>query len=118
MNIDGMGESIVNQLHEAGLVKNIADLYALKDKRPQLLALERVGEKSIDNLLAEIESYPQAAAGTGDPGPGDWAGRYAHSGVAGGTFWVDGCADGCVGGGVAGSAGCGPERFHEYQGVL
>ncbi len=56
MNIDGMGESIVNQLHEAGLVKNIADIYGLKDKRPQLLALERVGEKSIDNLLAEIEN--------------------------------------------------------------
>jgi DNA ligase (NAD+) len=56
MNIDGMGESIVNQLHEAGLVKNIADIYALKDRRPQLLALERVGEKSIDNLLAEIEN--------------------------------------------------------------
>ena len=56
MNIDGLGESLVNQLHEAGLVKNIADIYALKDKKPQLLALERVGEKSIDNLLKEIES--------------------------------------------------------------
>jgi DNA ligase (NAD+) len=56
MNIDGMGESIVNQLHQAGLVKDVADVYTLKDKRPQLLALERVGEKSIDNLLAEIEN--------------------------------------------------------------
>lgn len=56
MNIDGMGESIVNQLHQAGLVKDVADVYTLKDKRPQLLALERVGEKSIDNLLAEIET--------------------------------------------------------------
>jgi DNA ligase (NAD+) len=56
MNIDGMGESIVNQLHQAGLVKDVADVYTLKDKRPQLLELERVGEKSIDNLLAEIEN--------------------------------------------------------------
>ena len=56
MNIDGMGESIVNQFHQSGLVKDVADIYTLKDKKPQLLALERVGEKSVDNLLAEIEN--------------------------------------------------------------
>jgi DNA ligase (NAD+) len=56
MNIDGLGESLVNQLHQSGLVKDVADIYALKEKRPQLLALERVGEKSVDNLLAEIEN--------------------------------------------------------------
>jgi DNA ligase (NAD+) len=56
MNIDGLGESLVNQLHQSGLIKNIADIYTLKDKRPQILALERVGEKSVDNLLAEIEN--------------------------------------------------------------
>jgi DNA ligase (NAD+) len=56
MNIDGLGESLVNQLHQAGLVKDVADIYTLKDRRPQLLALERVGEKSVDNLLAEIEN--------------------------------------------------------------
>jgi DNA ligase (NAD+) len=56
MNIDGLGESLVNQLHQSGLLKNVADIYTLKDKRPQLLALERVGEKSVDNLLAEIEN--------------------------------------------------------------
>jgi DNA ligase (NAD+) len=55
MNIDGLGESLVNQLHQSGLIKDVADIYALKDKRGQLLALERVGEKSVDNLLAEIE---------------------------------------------------------------
>src|SRR5262249_23936385 len=48
-------ESLVNQLHQSGLIKDVADIYTLKDKRPQLLALERVGEKSVDNLLAEIE---------------------------------------------------------------
>ena len=56
MNIDGMGESLVNQLHQNGLLKDVADIYTLRDKRPQLLALERVGDKSVDNLLAEIEN--------------------------------------------------------------
>jgi DNA ligase (NAD+) len=56
MNIDGLGESLVNQLHQSGLVRDIADIYTLKDKRPQLLALERLGTKSVDNLLAEIEN--------------------------------------------------------------
>jgi DNA ligase (NAD+) len=55
MNVDGLGESLVNQLHQAGLIRNIADIYTLKDKREQILALERVGEKSVDNLLEEIE---------------------------------------------------------------
>ena len=53
MNIDGLGESLVNQLADRGLVKDVADIYHLtKDK---LLALERVGEKSAENLLREIE---------------------------------------------------------------
>src|SRR3954468_18486384 len=53
MNIEGMGDSLVNQLADRGMVKNVADIYALtKDK---LLSLERVGEKSAENLLAEIK---------------------------------------------------------------
>ena len=53
MNIEGMGESMVNQLSNRGLVKDLADIYELdKDK---LLTLERVGEKSAANLLREIE---------------------------------------------------------------
>jgi DNA ligase (NAD+) len=53
MNIEGMGESLVNQLADRGLVKNVADIYELtKDK---LLTLERIGDKSAENLLAEIE---------------------------------------------------------------
>ncbi|HET8888292.1 MAG TPA: NAD-dependent DNA ligase LigA [Candidatus Angelobacter sp.] len=53
MNIEGMGESLVNQLSSRGLVKDLADIYELnKDK---LLTLERVGEKSAANLLREIE---------------------------------------------------------------
>jgi DNA ligase (NAD+) len=56
MNIDGLGESLVNQLHQHGFLKDVSDIYTLKDKRSQLLELERVGAKSIDNLLAEIEN--------------------------------------------------------------
>jgi DNA ligase (NAD+) len=54
MNIDGLGEALVNQLTERGLVKNVADLYQLT--KPELLQLERMGEKSADNVLAEIAS--------------------------------------------------------------
>ena len=54
MNIDGLGEALVNQLAERGLVKNVADLYKLT--KDDLLQLERMGEKSADNVLAEIEA--------------------------------------------------------------
>jgi len=54
MNIDGLGEKIVDQLIEQGLVRDVADLYSLKlDK---LVALERFAEKSAQNLLDEIEA--------------------------------------------------------------
>jgi DNA ligase (NAD+) len=54
MNIDGMGESIVNQLIASGLVKNVADIYALTKK--DLLTLERFADKSAQNILDEIEN--------------------------------------------------------------
>jgi DNA ligase (NAD+) len=53
MNIDGMGESLVNQLIERGLVKNVADIYDLSKK--DLLKLERFADKSAQNILDEIE---------------------------------------------------------------
>ena len=54
MNIDGLGEKIVDQLIEQRLVRDVADLYSLKlDK---LVALERFAEKSAQNLLDEIET--------------------------------------------------------------
>jgi DNA ligase (NAD+) len=52
MDIDGLGESLVNQLTEKGLVQNVADLYKLTKK--DLLGLERIGEKTADNVLGEI----------------------------------------------------------------
>jgi len=57
MNIDGMGESLVNQLIERGLVKNVADIYDLSKK--DLLSLERFADKSAQNILAEIENSKQ-----------------------------------------------------------
>jgi DNA ligase (NAD+) len=54
MNIDGMGDSLVNQLVEAGLVKNVADLYDLTEEK--LLTLERMGKKSAENVLGEIKN--------------------------------------------------------------
>ncbi|PYP91005.1 MAG: DNA ligase (NAD(+)) LigA [Candidatus Angelobacter sp. Gp1-AA117] len=53
MNIEGMGESLVNQLCDRGLVKDIADIYELTEEK--LLTLERIGKKSAQNLLNEIE---------------------------------------------------------------
>jgi DNA ligase (NAD+) len=53
MNIEGLGDVMVSQLLAAGYVKGIADLYHLT--KEQLLALERVGEKSAQTLLDEIE---------------------------------------------------------------
>jgi DNA ligase (NAD+) len=55
MEISGMGIKIVEQLIEAGLLTSFADIYRLKDRRDELLALERMGEKSVENLLAGIE---------------------------------------------------------------
>lgn len=50
MNIDGCGPSVINALLDAGLVRDAADLYSLR--KEDLLKLERMGEKSADNLLA------------------------------------------------------------------
>ena len=55
MNIDGFGESIVIQLMEEGFIENIADIYTLYMKRDEIIKLDRLGEKSIDNLLSAID---------------------------------------------------------------
>jgi len=54
MNIDGMGDALVSQLTERGLVKNVADLYKLT--KTDLLSLERMGDKSAQNVLDELEN--------------------------------------------------------------
>lgn len=53
MNIEGLGEKVVTQLFNHGLVRSVADLYYLE--KEDLLQLERMGEKSVQNLLEAIE---------------------------------------------------------------
>jgi DNA ligase (NAD+) len=55
MDIEGLGIKLVEQLTQTGLVKSIPDVYRLKERRDELIELERMGEKSVDNLLAGIE---------------------------------------------------------------
>jgi len=55
MNIEGLGEAVVTQLLENDLIRDPGDLYYLKGKREELIALERMGEKSVQNLLKAIE---------------------------------------------------------------
>ena len=53
MNIDGMGEALVDQLVDAGLVRSVADLYDLRVE--QLMELERMGKKSAERVVHNIE---------------------------------------------------------------
>ena len=54
MNIEGMGDALVNQLTDRGLVRNVADIYKLT--KSDLLSLERMGDKSAQNVLDEIDN--------------------------------------------------------------
>ena len=55
MDIEGLGEAIVNQFVDLGMLKSYADIYDLKHKRQQLIELDRFGDKKVDNLLLAIE---------------------------------------------------------------
>lgn len=54
MNIEGLGEKVITQLFAANLIEDVADIFRLD--RDELLKLERMGEKSVDNLLNAIEA--------------------------------------------------------------
>ena len=58
MDIEGLGEKLVDQLVETGLVRKLSDIYRLK--KEDLVNLERMGEKSAQNLLEEIERSKNA----------------------------------------------------------
>ena len=58
MNIEGLGESLIDQLVTKGLVRDYADLYTLDAER--LAALERMGKKSAANVVAEIDRSRQS----------------------------------------------------------
>lgn len=55
MDIEGLGEALIDLFVEMGFLKTYADIYDLKDHRDKLVEIERLGEKSIDNLLKGIE---------------------------------------------------------------
>ena len=61
MNIDGFGTQLVAVLLDAGLIKTIPDIYALASKKDELVALERIGEKSAANLLLSHSATMRAA---------------------------------------------------------
>ena len=60
MDIRGMGEKFIALLLKEGLVKGAADLFDLKDKREQIVQLEKKGEKSADNIIKSIEKSKTA----------------------------------------------------------
>jgi DNA ligase (NAD+) len=73
MNIDHLGRVMVEQLVDRGFISDIADVFRLPDKRAELLELERMGEKSVDNLIKSIEqartgrTFQQLLTGLGIP---------------------------------------------------
>lgn len=56
MNIDGLGERIIEDFYNMGFIKNISDIYRLENHKEDLMELEGFGEKSISNLLESIEN--------------------------------------------------------------
>ncbi len=55
MDIEGLGEALIDLFVDMGLLKTYADIYDLKDKKDDLIQIERLGEKSVNNLLKAIE---------------------------------------------------------------
>ncbi len=81
MDVDGLGAVLVEQLVDRGLVTDVSGVFALPAKRASLLALERMGAKSVDNLLAAIEvartgrTLARVLTGLGIPLVGEVAAR-------------------------------------------
>jgi len=55
MDIEGLGEALIDLFVSKGFLRNHADIYKLKDGRYELIQIDRLGEKSVDNLLQSIE---------------------------------------------------------------
>ena len=96
MDIEGLGERVSQDLARNGLVKDLAEVFSLADKRDELLELEKMGEKRVDNLLQAIESakarpLPRLLFGLGIIGVGaevaEWLSRRFRSltGIEGAT---------------------------------
>lgn len=59
MNIDGLGPAIIQTLLDKGFIREIADLYHLDSRKAELTGIERMGKKSVENLLNSIEKSKQ-----------------------------------------------------------
>ena len=88
MDIEGLGERVSQDLARNGLVKDLAEVFSLADNRDELLELEKMGEKRVDNLLEAIESaktrpLPRLLFGLGIIGVGsevaEWLSRRFRS---------------------------------------
>lgn len=55
MNIESLGDSLIQRLFDLKMINEISDLYHLEDYRQELISLEKLGEKSVENLLTSIE---------------------------------------------------------------
>ncbi|HSI73195.1 MAG TPA: NAD-dependent DNA ligase LigA [Fimbriimonas sp.] len=76
MDIEGLGEKLIDRFLETVLLTDVASIYRLKEHREQLVNMERLGGQSVDNLLAGIEesktrSLPRVLFGLGIRGVGD-----------------------------------------------
>ena len=89
MDIDGLGDALVDQLVEQGLVHNVADLYRLTQE--QLIGLERMGKKSAEKLLEQYRGFASSAASSNLERVGYSLRRGAHGAVSRGGFWRSGC---------------------------
>lgn len=56
MDIEGIGEKLIDRFLELGYLSDVAGIYRLHERRDELVALDRLGEQSVDNLLASIEA--------------------------------------------------------------
>ena len=80
MDIDGLGEKLIDRFLELGVLTDLPSIYRLKDRREELVGLERLGDLSIDNLLVSIEesknrSLARFLFGLGIPSVGEKGGQ-------------------------------------------
>ncbi len=61
MDIEGLGEAVIDQLVDRGLVKDYSDIYKLKEKKEELLSLDGMAEVSVQNLLTAIEKSKRSS---------------------------------------------------------
>ncbi len=88
MDIEGLGERVAQDLPRLGFVSNIAEIYRLRERRDDLLKLDKMGETRVDNLLDAIEAsrsqpLPRLLFALGIPGIGsesaEWLSHRFHS---------------------------------------